>query len=263
MTNKNGPKDATRKLLSSVIHSQMLYAAPILAAEIKKKSAIEQLLKPQRITSLRVISAYRTVSASAALVLAGIPPIDLQIMEREEISSKLIQITDLERYNEYIRLVKREARENLLTKWQERWDSDETGRWNHKLIPNIKCWIKRKSGNTDYYLTQFLTGHGKFNSYLKRFRIREEDCDDCHYELDNAEHAIFQCFKWDEMRLTLNQNVGAILNPENIVLEMLKSENTWRRCHNFIVHIMQSRCNRNSEALISPGRYEFDMESSF
>lgn len=28
MPNKNGPKDSIRKLLSSVIHSQILYAAP-------------------------------------------------------------------------------------------------------------------------------------------------------------------------------------------------------------------------------------------
>ncbi|KAI8129373.1 Retrovirus-related Pol polyprotein from type-1 retrotransposable element R1 [Lucilia cuprina] len=252
MPNINGPKDSTRKLISSVVHSQMLYAAPIIASALKRKCVITQLLKPQRVSALRVISAYRTVSTSAALVLSGIPPIDLLILEREEIWQRLNVATSLDINTQYIKNVKEEARNNLLTKWQEQWEADESGRWTHKLIPDIESWIKRKHGRMHYYLTQILTGHGNFNSYLTRFKIKENIyCEDCGSQEDTAEHTLFQCEKWNQMRRSLYEYTGTILTPVNIVSEMLKSEETWMKCQDFITHIMKCRSDRNAEPLIS------------
>ena len=52
--------------------------------EIEWKKSIKYLGVAQRGVMMRIVSAYRTVSTSAMLVLANIPPIDLLAEERKE-----------------------------------------------------------------------------------------------------------------------------------------------------------------------------------
>ena len=72
MPNVKGPREKKRRL-----HPRRLYAAPIWAHALEKKYTGDMLTKAQRYVSLRIISDYRTVSTSAALVVASLPPIDL------------------------------------------------------------------------------------------------------------------------------------------------------------------------------------------
>lgn len=65
-----------------VIHSTILYAAPVWRSAIKVERNKQLLISCQRKTLLRVASAYRTVSAQAVQVIAGFPPIDLMVAER-------------------------------------------------------------------------------------------------------------------------------------------------------------------------------------
>ncbi|KAJ8961591.1 hypothetical protein NQ317_015401 [Molorchus minor] len=144
----------------------------------------------QRRSALRVISAFKTVSESATLVLASTPPIDLLIRERQEVYLEYRENGDINTRGE----IKRTARQRLLTKWQERWDADTSGRWTHRLIPNLAEWCSRKHGQMEYHLTQVLTGHGCFNEYLARFGKREDSaCLHCGYTPDDVKHTIFEC----------------------------------------------------------------------
>lgn len=70
----------------------LLYAAPAFSRALKRKYNIHELQRPQRTSTLRATSAYRTESTSAVLVLAGLLQIDLLMLEREEIyiQTKLI-----------------------------------------------------------------------------------------------------------------------------------------------------------------------------
>lgn len=69
-------------LLSGVIHSVLLYAAPAWREVIKVGTHRSKLIATQRKGLLRTASAYRTVSAEAVQVIVGFPPIDLMIAER-------------------------------------------------------------------------------------------------------------------------------------------------------------------------------------
>lgn len=241
MPNCRGAKDSTRRLINSVTHSQLIYAAPTFATATKKKYVVDQLRKPQRISALRVISAYRTVSTSAALVLAGIPPVELLIRERDQIyrNSKMenSQLSKAE--------IRAEARHTIIIDWQNMWSGDDNGRWTFKLIPNIKRWIERKHGNINYFMTQMMTDHGSFNSYLYRFKLKEyKHCDECGAEDDNAEHNLFHCPKWELERQQLNEKLQLILSPNNMVNVMLSSVEAWKWCDSFICTIMKRKCAR-------------------
>lgn len=248
MPNCGGPKPYIRKLINSVVHSQLLYAAPTFTRALNIKCNIRELQKPQRVSALRTISAYRTVSTSAALVLAGLPPIDLLILEREEIyiRTKFIDRDNnnpLERKRQ-VAEIRSNARDKIIAAWQERWDQEETGRWTYNLIPNIRVWIERKHGSMGYFLTQALTDHGSFNKYLKRFKLKDSSsCDSCGALEENAKHILFECEKWLEERQALNEKMGVNLTPENIVCIMLSSESSWKWCEQYINRVIKERCS--------------------
>lgn len=71
MENIRGPAVAKRRLLQSVIQSQLLYAAPVWAEATKKyKYNRVLLLRAQRLSTIRTIRGYRTISRAVALMLA-------------------------------------------------------------------------------------------------------------------------------------------------------------------------------------------------
>lgn len=43
------------------------------------------------------------------------------------------------------------ATANLLNKWQRSWDNSTYGRWTYRLIPDIRRWLNRPCGDTDYF----------------------------------------------------------------------------------------------------------------
>lgn len=123
------------------------------------ESYVNMLERPQRTIALRVAMGYRTVSTQAVLVVAGLIPAHLIAMER----------TNTYNGRKAGSLDTAEARNRTLLKWQEEWDSSETGRWTHRLIRDVKKWVSRKFGDVDFHITQMLTGHGCFGQYLHRF----------------------------------------------------------------------------------------------
>ena len=69
---------------------------------------------------------------------------------------------------------------------------DQSGRWTHRLIPELATWLDRKHVQVDFYLAQALLSHGCFNAYLKCFKKRDDElCRYCESLVENAEHILF------------------------------------------------------------------------
>ncbi|KAJ8964579.1 hypothetical protein NQ314_004883 [Rhamnusium bicolor] len=213
MPNVGGPR-ASKRLLSCVVHSQMLYDAPIWYTVTEKKKLVSKLASVQRKIALRVCSAYRTISTEAAGVISGIPPIELQLLERRE---------------KYLGIDGETARANLITRRQDKWNLGTYGRWTHCLIPDIQTWADRVYGKTDYYLTQALSGHGCFRKYL--FERRRVETDACKYcgEQDNAKHTLFVCSYWEEFRHDYHNEAGRPFNALNMMTDLINGrEEDWK-----------------------------------
>jgi len=68
MPNVRGPGQWKRKFLSTVVESQLLYAAPVWATRVSEIARTKaNLIRPQRSAALRVKRAYWTISDGAAL----------------------------------------------------------------------------------------------------------------------------------------------------------------------------------------------------
>ena len=140
MPNINGPREAKRRLVASVLNSKLLYAAPVWSSALNNHAIQKKLFSSQQGVVLRIVAAYRTVSTSAVLVLANVPPIDLLAVERKETFQLRKELTCLTNLQEIVRAkeaIRKDRRRRLVEKWQTRWHDDQFRRWTHRLIPEL------------------------------------------------------------------------------------------------------------------------------
>lgn len=221
MANIGGPLPKKRKLLMEASNSILFYGCEIWGEKMKVKKRANALLAVQRTAALRITSAYRTVSGAAVLLIAGMIPIDLSILERRKMWMSKQQ-------NEEEQIDESATRQETIQSWQHRWNSETNGRWTERLIPNIEKWINRRTGDVNYYLTQMLSGHGYFRKYL--YKMNKCSTPYCLYEeeevIDDAEHTFFRCSRWTEYRHDVERIVG-LITVENIIDTMVIDDTNW------------------------------------
>ena len=217
MPNTGGSRQRRRMLLANVVTSIILYGSPIWADAMDFETYRRSLISVYRLTALRVICGFRTVSNDATFVIAGMIPIELLAKERKKWYEHREQQGS-----------KASERVSTLNEWQRRWDSSEKGRWTYRLIPSIEKWINRGHGETNYYLTQLLSGHGCFGAYLHRFKHTDNpECPACKGLQEDVEHIFFQCPRFEKTRKELSDILGQRPTPENLTGLMLVSEEKW------------------------------------
>ncbi|CAG5096639.1 Protein of unknown function [Cotesia congregata] len=106
-------------------------------------------LKPFAVDMRRTWKASKTVSSLSRIIANTIRP---QIKKRRVLLEAV--------YSE----ARAKINKKTLHEWQDHWTSEETGRWTARLIPNINVWLSREQEDTDFFLTQLLTGHRQFNA---------------------------------------------------------------------------------------------------
>ena len=232
MPNVGGPKQMKRRLISTVIRSLILYGAPIWSEALKTKYIAKKLLSVYRLCALRICSSYRTTSDDAAHVIAGIIPIDIMADESKRLFDRKI------RGEENTNMIRKIERERSMRLWQDRWNESTKARWTYKLIPHIEEWISRKYGEVNYYLTQFLSGHGGYRKYLHRFGLDDSPiCPRCPNVTEDPEHVIFRCPRFEAERQSAELTVGLEINPDNIINIMTTRKENWIEICSMIAHI--------------------------
>lgn len=172
----------------------------------KHKSKLRSV---HRLALLRVAAGYCTVSYDALCVLTEVPPIELQVKGRKLRS---------------VGMSRNEVEATIVSDWQDIWTGSQVGDWTRRLIPNIEDRIGKKRGNLDFYVTQMMTGHGSFGQYLNR--IGKKSTPQCAYcqKIDNAEHTVFSCRRWERNR---NEITANNITPENLISWMVLNETNW------------------------------------
>lgn len=227
MTNIGGPRNLKRRILATVVASVALYAAPVWAPRAGEYALFRsELEKAQRPVAIGVCAAYRTTSTIAAQVVSGTHPLDLLAQERCERRSGT---------------AKDVARERLMGSWQARWLQEEKAAWTRRMIPDLKPWVERKRGDVNHWLTQVLTGHGAFNTYLARIRkLPTGTCNTCTGDEDTVEHVVYHCPRWHQLRRTCFLTTG-LLTPDNTVSKMLEREECWKAVDLFVCELLQEK----------------------
>lgn len=172
MPNLRGPAECKRRLYANVLASIALYGAPIWSDSLEVSQSGKRIYRRfQRTVALRVCSAYRTVSFDAATLMARMPPWDLVAAERKRTFNRIkdaralgpVEPSDIKR-------IHMEERAVLAHEWLGRLqDPNVSGRRTADAItPIFQEWMNRRWGGVSFHLTQIVTGHGCFGSYLHR-----------------------------------------------------------------------------------------------
>lgn len=238
MPNARGPRARIRRLiLSAVTLNKLLYGSPVWAHALTSNARRRQLERVRRTITLRISSAYRTVSGAALGVIACVPPIHLLAQERmtvHEVTAALPIPTTAAR-----RALRHDSRTQLLETWQREWDEGTTGRWTHRLLPDIVSWFSRAHGDVSFHLTQALSGHGCFEAYLHRMRkCASPICRHCSEEADTAAHTLFRCPAWTASRYLLIFELGAPFDPDTFQERILASPAAFRAISRFVDRVL-------------------------
>ncbi|XP_023314129.1 uncharacterized protein LOC111693553 [Trichogramma pretiosum] len=127
-------------------------------------------------------------------VLFSISPLELLIDECSR------------QYHRQLENVGSEKRARTIEKWQAQWTRSTKVRRIHRLITNIIPWIERRHGEVNYHLTQLLTGHGYFRSYL--YRTNNDTSNLCltfALAVEDAKHVIVHCPRFAEEKRALHR----------------------------------------------------------
>lgn len=150
----------------------------------------------QRKLLIAAIRAYGTVSHEAVRVVAGIPPIDLQVEERVKAMRDVREGGDRAE-------AKSVRRQEMMERWEERWrrteKGDETKKYWRIVRERMESEVK-----LDQYLVAFLTGHGNFKGTLFGFQIVDDALCGCG-EVEYAEHILLECGVFAEERRELEE----------------------------------------------------------
>ncbi len=101
--------------------------------------------------------------------------------------------------------IKKLIHNKIIDEWNNKWTTAETGSMTRKFFPTVYHRIEtKKFFTTDYYMTQLLTNHGKFDEYLTRFQLQNDmTCRHCRTSNGNADHILFQCQYFQQQRLEI------------------------------------------------------------
>lgn len=178
------------------VEPALMYGCEFWGLGARRLESKRKLLSVQRRVLLKVAKGYNTISHDAIRVLTGAIPIDLLIEERVKIwEDKEAGIDRAESRSM--------RREETLDAWQQRWEQSEKGRETFQYIPDVRRRLQQE-WTMDHYLTQYVTGHGRFKANLRRFNLVEEDMCTCG-AAETASHVLMECHMFEEERRPLRE----------------------------------------------------------
>lgn len=200
-------KMARRRVIARVIEGQLLYGCEVWMSRMASQ-ALNDMEVIQKRAAVRIVRGFPSMSGEAALVLAGMVPLTIQAKQRQE----------------KFQGCKQQDKEDSMKAWQTRWERAEAA-WTRNLIPQIKRWTTRTHGELTSELTQILSGHGNFGTFLKM--TKRKSCNLCPYcnTQETVRHQTMFCPRFDKERTTAG--LQAETDPRKIVTKMLTSSEAW------------------------------------
>lgn len=181
-----------------------------------------------------ICAAYRTVSNNLLDILSGIPPTNLYIESRRR---------------QFNGEPKPQIGADIIEKWASRLDSEsESDIWFKSLIPDLRGFLHRPFGGTNFYMSQFFSGHGNFCDYLYRFKILPNNLcplPGCNSP-DSPEHTFFHCSFFNTDRDLLEAKLGSkftLLTTQDL---LLLSQANWNYISSFVEKIIKCKSNHMS-----------------
>ncbi|XP_043501612.1 uncharacterized protein LOC122523802 [Polistes fuscatus] len=185
LPNLHGPREKKRRLYSSVIHSVLLYGAPVWRRAVVEDQRVWRAVRAlQTRAAIRMCCAYKTVSFHAAIMVAGIILLDHLAPQLAVVYAAVREAEDpvSPRTRAVLGAV---AKRRAITTWKEE-EEISLAHWSNgvrvraAIASRLEEWVGRPfSLETTFHTTQLMTGHGCFPAYL--YGIRKADSPQCFH----------------------------------------------------------------------------------
>lgn len=188
--------------------------------------------------------------------MAAIPPFHLLAESRGKVFLRIKEAISDGLYSlDIVKSIKKEEQTFLHRRWR-RFVQNHTSFGictKEAILPSFDLWIKRTTGSLSFRITQFLTAHGSFGTFLYRIGKRVSSvCLHCDLgDEDSPEHTLFGCHCWTEERRALMDILGPVSSLADIVAEMLSDQTKW-----------SAVCAFANAVLLVKEEYEREMEGS-
>ena len=130
---------------------------------------------------------------------------------------------------------------NIQDTWNSQWKSSEKGKLTQKLFfPNVAERLKWKFFSPNFITTQlFMSGHGKFASYLQRFNINNETGAQCICgDEQTVDHLLFTCPVFETRRIRLVAHImNCNMDYQEPIHQIFKKNCCYKSFVNFIHQI--------------------------
>lgn len=139
-------------------------------------------------------------------------------------------------------------------------------RTREAILPVLDGWLDRIHGGLTYRMTQMMTGHGCFGSYLFRIKkIITATCCHCFEGIDTPEHTLEECQSWEEDRGILREKIGMDIRLGGIIREIVRSDEAWNSFKEFAEKVMSKkeeveREREKNESIVVPLGERPDMD---
>jgi len=122
--------------------------------------------------------------------------------------------------------LKKQIIEKNRNEWNNRWINTTKGSTTKKFIPTVSFRLEiKKHFETNYEFTQILTGHGRHNNYLFKYRIKDnKSCERCGAVDETVEHIIFDCEEYEVKRRELKHKAIEKYNRWPTAMKNLMNE---------------------------------------
>ena len=93
--------------------------------------------------------------------------------------------------------------ERISIEWQKLWDREPSDKWAKKLIPRVTNKYMALIERPNFLLSQAITGHGAFGTYLHRMNKRTTAVYQCGNAPQDPKHVFKNCSRYEVRRLSL------------------------------------------------------------
>jgi len=195
------------------------------------------------IVAMRVARAYKTVSRQAVAVLANLPPLELVAREYAQMyeDTQIIRRRGVQVTAKIKARLKTRHRQATVRAWKDALHAQSIRgqRVIASIQPVLETWVDRAWGGLTYRMTQIISGHGCFGSFLHQ--IGKEDSKRCHHcdsLEDTAQHTLENCPAWTSERGTLVGATGPDLSLPAVIEAILANRESWRAFSLFCEKVM-------------------------
>jgi ribonuclease HI len=140
-------------------------------------------------------------------------------------------------------LVKRIHRDRALVEWNRNWRTTQNGSWTKRFFPTVELRLKVKNLRLDFMTCQLMTGHGKNNAYLHRFKCKPNNtCHKCNRTEQTVAHLLFDCTSFAALRFDVVTEINRMnLNFSTVGLkDILQNEEARELLFEYHDHIWRN-----------------------